>query len=335
LKKARTRTRYTENGEFKPRKGKKAGRKAEKETDPLALYFKQIAQYPLLSLQEEQEIGRTITEERARITELNKQYGENSQDEEYQKEVKAAQGKMTAAKNRMIDSNLRLVVSVAKGYQFRGLSLLDLIDEGNIGLIEGVEHFDYTRGFRFSTYATWWIRQAVIKAIADKGRIIRVPMHMLNTIQKCFFTAKQLTQDLGRDPSSEELAEYTGLPVKKVKEVLKLSQETSSLDTVVDEGNMTRLEDLIRDDNSEEPFEDAFSEVLQDTMKNVVAELPERENLIIQLRFGLNGEPPLTLDETGRLLGITRERVRQIQERGMKKLRNNKRLKELSEKGGE
>ncbi|MDR2094090.1 MAG: sigma-70 family RNA polymerase sigma factor, partial [Treponema sp.] len=216
-----------------------------------------------------------------------------------------------------------------KNYQHRGLSLLDLIDEGNIGLIEAVGRFDYTRGCRFSTYGTWWIRQAIIKSIADKGRVIRIPIHMLNTIKKCYFMAKQLTQDLGRDPSDEELSEYLGMPVSKVKEIVKLSQETTSLDTIVDDGNLTRLADLIKDDTIEEPFEMVFSMTLQETMGDILSHLSEREMKIIQLRFGLTGEVPLTLEETGKLLGITRERVRQIQEKATFKLRGLRELNEL------
>ncbi|MDR1108683.1 MAG: sigma-70 family RNA polymerase sigma factor, partial [Spirochaetaceae bacterium] len=227
--------------------------KGSKETDPLALYFKQISKFPLLTVQEEQLIGEKIVVLRQEIRKLALVYEGREQEEEYKKEQTLLENSLLAYKNRMINSNLRLVVSIAKNYQHRGLSLLDLIDEGNIGLIEAVERFDYTRGCRFSTYGTWWIRQAIIKSIADKGRVIRIPIHMLNTIKKCYFVAKQLTQDLGRDPSAEELSEYLGLPVSKVKEIVKLSQETTSLDTIVDDGNLTRLADLIKDDTMEEP----------------------------------------------------------------------------------
>ena len=302
--------------------------KVLKETDPLALYFKQISKYPLLTVQEEHSIGETIVKLRQQISELQNTSEYEDQDTSRLK-LKALEDSLLFNKNRMIQSNLRLVVSIAKNYQHRGLSLLDLIDEGNIGLIEAVERFDYTRGCRFSTYGTWWIRQAIIKSIADKGRVIRIPIHMLNTIKKCYFTAKQLTQDLGRDPSNEELSEYLGLSITKVNEIVKLSQETTSLDTIVDDGNLTRLADLIKDDTHTEPFEAVFTMTLQETLGTILSSLSEREMKIIQLRFGLTGEGPLTLEETGKLLGITRERVRQIQEKATNKLRGVRELHEL------
>jgi RNA polymerase primary sigma factor len=313
-----------------PRAGKKT--KSVKESDPLALYFKQISKFPLLTVQEEQGIGEKIVSIRGTLRELENTYDEREKDSFYRKERSRLEESLLLYKNRMINSNLRLVVSIAKNYQHRGLSLLDLIDEGNIGLIEAVERFDYTRGCRFSTYGTWWIRQAIIKSIADKGRVIRIPIHMLNTIKKCYFVAKQLTQDFGRDPSEEELSEYLGVPIGKVQEIVKLSQETTSLDTIVDDGNFTRLADLLKDDTMQEPFEMVFSMTLQDTMEDILSHLSEREMKIIQLRFGLAGEGPLTLEETGKLLGITRERVRQIQEKAIFKLRNLKELQELKEK---
>jgi RNA polymerase primary sigma factor len=303
--------------------------KQVKESDPLALYFRQISKYPLLTVQEEQSIGKSIVLAREEIKKLEQDHKDRETEESYVKMQKQLAENLLAFKNRMIHSNLRLVVSIAKNYQHRGLSLLDLIDEGNIGLIEAVERFDYTRGCRFSTYGTWWIRQAIIKSIADKGRVIRIPIHMLNTIKKCYFVAKQLTQDLGRDPSDEELSDYLGLPVSKVKEIVKLSQETTSLDTIVDDGNATRLADLIKDENMKEPFELVFSMTLQDNLNQVLSLLSEREMKIIQLRFGLDGEAPLTLEETGRLLGITRERVRQIQEKAAFKLRNLQEMNDL------
>jgi len=304
--------------------------KENKESDPLALYFRQISRFPLLTLHEEQNIGEKIINLRAKIKELEAEKKKNK-NIDTTSEKTALDDALLHYKNKMINSNLRLVVSIAKSYQHRGLSLLDLIDEGNIGLIEAVERFDYTRGCRFSTYGTWWIRQAIIKSIADKGRVIRIPIHMLNTIKKCYYVAKQLTQDLGRDPNEEELSEYLGVPVSKVKEIVKLSQETTSLDTIVDDGNLTRLADLIKDDNRAEPFEMVFSMTLQETMGGILSQLSKREMKIIQLRFGLTGENPLTLEETGKYLGITRERVRQIQEKAIWKLRTLHDLKELKE----
>jgi len=310
----------------------KAHKKAKpsKESDPLALYFKQISLFPLLTLQEEQNIGEKIISLRSKIKTLENEKKKNKEIDNSE-ETSALERALLFYKNKMINSNLRLVVSIAKNYQHRGLSLLDLIDEGNIGLIEAVERFDYTRGCRFSTYGTWWIRQAIIKSIADKGRVIRIPIHMLNTIKKCYYVAKQLTQDLGRDPNEDELSEYLGVPVSKVKEIVKLSQETTSLDTIVDDGNMTRLAELIKDDVRAEPFEMVFSMTLQETMSDILSQLSEREMKIIQLRYGLTGENPLTLEETGKFLGITRERVRQIQEKAVWKLRTMRELKMLKD----
>jgi len=321
--------------------------KIDKETDPLALYFKQISKFPLLTVEEEQTIGKKIVQLRKQIEKLQASSGNGEKsDAKSVGDVKSGGGanpvgkspearyrelndSLLHLKNRMINSNLRLVVSIAKNYQHRGLSLLDLIDEGNIGLIEAVERFDYTRGCRFSTYGTWWIRQAIIKSITDKGRAIRIPIHMLNTIKKCYFVARQLTHDLGRDPSNEELSEYMKLPVSKVNEIVKLAQETTSLDTFVDDGNLTCLGDLIKDDSLAEPFETVFSMTIQDTMQDILSNLSEREMKIIQLRFGLTGEGPLTLEETGKILGITRERVRQIQEKASFKLKHFRELHEL------
>jgi RNA polymerase primary sigma factor len=304
--------------------------KTQKDSDPLALYFRQISRFPLLTLHEEQNIGEKIVNLRTKLKELAAEKKKNK-DIDISGDKAALENALLHYKNKMINSNLRLVVSIAKNYQHRGLTLLDLIDEGNIGLIEAVERFDYTRGCRFSTYGTWWIRQAIIKSIADKGRVIRIPIHMLNTIKKCYYVAKQLTQDLGRDPNENELSEYLGIPAAKVKESVKFSQETTSLDTIVDDGNFTRLADLIKDDQMTEPFEMVFSMTLQETMGGILSQLSEREMKIIQLRFGLTGENPLTLEETGKYLGITRERVRQIQEKAIWKLRTLHELKDLRE----
>jgi RNA polymerase primary sigma factor len=301
------------------------------ETDPLALYLKQISKFSLLTVIQEQEIGEKIMSAKGELRAVLDGLDVQNIPDDLRVPVRQKEKLLLALKNRMINANLRLVVSIAKKYQHRGLSLLDLIDEGNIGLIEAVERFDYTKGCRFSTYGTWWIRQAIIKSLADKGRVIRIPIHMLNTIKKCYFVAKHLTQELGRDPSNEELADYMNLSQDKIKEILKISQETASLDGTVDEESVTRLSDLIRDENVPEPFEDVFSLTLQDTLGSVLQQLSDREMRILQLRFGLGGQGPLTLEETGKMLGITRERVRQIQEKAITKLRGLKMIRELKE----
>jgi RNA polymerase primary sigma factor len=303
-----------------------------RESDPLVLYLKQISKYPLLTTEQEREIGENIHITRHALEQLKEhESNTNIHSLEYEEKKNKLEEVLIDNKNRMINSNLRLVVSIAKKYQHRGLSFLDLIDEGNIGLIEAVERFDYTKGCRFSTYGTWWIRQAIIKSLADKGRVIRIPIHMLNTIKKCYFVAKHLTQEYGRDPSSAELAEYMNLPISKIKEIMQLSQETASLDTSVDEENITKLSDLIEDHSSDAPFENVFNMALQDTIDKVLKHLTEREMKIIKLRFGLAGEGPFTLEETGRMLGITRERVRQIQEKAIAKLRHFKRIEDLKD----
>ena len=301
------------------------------ETDPLAMYLKQISRFSLLTVAQEQEIGEKIQHAKSEMRMLLDGSDVQSLSDERRFSLRQKETLLLALKNRMINANLRLVVSIAKKYQHRGLSLLDLIDEGNIGLIEAVERFDYTKGCRFSTYGTWWIRQAIIKSLADKGRVIRIPIHMLNTIKKCYFVAKHLTQELGRDPSNEELAEYMNLSEDKIKEILKISQETASLDGTVDEESVTRLSDLIRDENVQEPFENVFNMTLQDTLGLVLHQLSDREMRILQLRFGLTGVGPLTLEQTGKMLGITRERVRQIQEKAITKLRGLKMIRELRE----
>ncbi len=302
------------------------------ESDPLAVYLKQISKHPLLNVQEEQALGAEIESLKDRMNTLKGEFEEEQlEEEDFRRNLEELEQILLQKKNRMINANLRLVVSIAKKYQHRGLSLLDLIDEGNIGLIEAVERFDYKKGCRFSTYGTWWIRQAIIKSLADKGRVIRIPIHMLNTIKKCYYVAKHLTQELGRDPSADELAEYMQLPTSKVKEILKLSQETASLDITVDDDSVTRLSDLIEDEQSEAPLESVFSMTLQETLEEVLKQLSAREMKILQLRFGLTDKGPLTLEQTGKMLGITRERVRQIQEKAIMKMRHFNSIKELKE----
>ncbi|ADN01958.1 sigma-70 family RNA polymerase sigma factor [Spirochaeta thermophila] len=305
----------------KRRRAREAGAREDElsDADALALYLKQISSYPLLTPEEEHWIGGEIQRIKLRLRELSS-LPEEQRAHHFEEERRLDQ-RLRELKNRMITANLRLVVSIAKKYQHRGLSLLDLIDEGNIGLIEAVERFDYTKGCRFSTYGTWWIRQAIVKSLADKSRVIRIPIHMLNTIKNVFMLSKELAQELGRDPTEEELSRYTGLPDRRVAEIMQVSQETASLDITVDEENMTTLGDLVSDDEDQGPFEKVFHRYLHDVLLEALGDLSERERNVISLRFGLNGEGPLTLEETGKLLGITRERVRQIQEKALAKLR--------------
>lgn len=293
------------------------------EIDPLALYLKQISKYKLLTPKEEQEVATNIQEIKKQLTELQT---EDSVDENVLNKIEFLEQELKRQKNRMVHANLRLVVSVAKTYQHRGLGLIDLIDEGNIGLLEAVDRFSPEYNCRFSTYGIWWIRQAIIKSLADKGRMIRVPVHMLNTINKCFLIAKMLTQELGREPTAQEISNYTGEKVEKIEEYLSLVQDTTSLDTNVDDGSPTELGDLLTDENSEIPIENVFSTMLSKTISHVLEDFTDREMAIIKMRFGLNGKSPMTLTETGRMLGITRERVRQIQRKMLEKLKENEEL---------
>ena len=302
------------------------------ESDPLSLYLKQISRFPLLSAEEERVLAEEIAKSRESLESLSrKRRPASSPATELKNQKHALEIKLSTLKNRMINSNLRLVVAIAKKYQYRGLSLLDLIDEGNIGLIEAVGRFDYKRGCRFTTYGTWWIRQAIIKSLADQGRIIRIPIHMLNTIKKCYYVARYLTQEFGHDPTNDELAEFMHLKPDKVEDIIKLSKDTISLDSPVDDEQITRLSDMISDESTRKPFEVAFNVALQETLERVLSRLNKREVRIIKLRFGLTGEGPYTLEETGRTLGITRERVRQIQEKAISKLRHVKQVKELKD----
>ena len=302
------------------------------ESDPLSTYLKQISAYPLLTKEQELKIGESIKNYKAKIGKLDIKYeSKKIVKKAYIKERSKLEDELEYEKNKMITANLRLVVSIAKKYQHRGLSFLDLIDEGNIGLIEAVERFDYTKGCKFSTYGTWWIQQAVIKALADKGRTIRIPIHVLNTIRKCFSVSKHLTQELRRDPSYNEIADYMDMNENKVKKIMRFSGETASLDTTVDDENVTSLSDLICSDSYIEPFDSVFNINLQDILQESLTHLNDREKKIITLRFGIGGEAPLTLEEIGKLLGITRERVRQIQNKAISKLRTFNVIKDLKD----
>ncbi len=303
------------------------------ELDPLSVYLKQISYNKLLTAEEEKELGIKIKNCKGEIAKLLAK-AENtfldSEKSKIQQQILDMQKLLCNYKHQMISANLRLVVSVAKKYQHRGLPLLDLIDEGNIGLIEAVNRFDSERGYRFSTYGIWWIRQAIIKGIADKSRVIRIPIHMLNTINKTLSLAKVLTQSMEQEPSMEVLAEKLGMPEKELESILNYNQETSSLDVNVDEENSSHISDIISDENFEDPLNAVFSAALKTTFDKVLLSLTSREMAIVQLRYGLDGHKPMTLEETGKALGLTRERVRQIQEAALKKLRTKEELIEFN-----
>ena len=311
----------------RPRKSNENKKHHGGEKDPLSLYLLQIAKFPLLSGEDEQRIGKEIKELKDKLGSLKQRLKEEP-GVLLDGEIALLERRQTDTKQTMITSNLRLVVSIAKSYQHRGLGLLDLIDEGNIGLLEAVARFDYSRGYRFSTYATWWIRQAIIKSLADQGRVIRIPVHMLNTIRKCYYASKQLTQELGREPEVDEIAKRVEMTRQKVLKVMEFSQNTASLDSSIDGENNTSLSDVIRDESGIDPYSEAFSTTIKELLDCVLESLSERETTILKLRYGLSGESTHTLEETGKVLGITRERVRQIQERALEKLRQRKELAE-------
>ncbi len=300
------------------------------EEDPLAHYLIQISKFPLLNAVEEAALGLALNQARLRLENLLKEREMLTEDPALEQKIMEARKELNACKTRLINANLRLVVSIAKRYQNRGLSLLDLIDEGNIGLIEAVDRFDGERGYRFSTYGTWWIRQAILKSLADKGRSIRIPIHMLNTMKKIFYYRKQLALELGREPSNEELANFCNIPVARVEDYDRLSQETASLDNLVDEEGMTSLADMIKDDHHLEPQDWAMLSTMTGLAHQILVHLSRRERRIIELRYGLNGKKPHTLEETGKVMGITRERVRQIQEKAISKLRSLHVIKDLA-----
>lgn len=287
--------------------------------EPLSLYLQQIAGYPLLTAEEELGLAKAICDATAELEACRSRATVRSIAQKARETE--LEGRVSRLKHRMVKANLRLVVSIAKRYQHQGLGLLDLIDEGNIGLIEAVERFNPDKGCRFSTYGTWWIRQAIVKALADKGRVIRIPVHMLSIIRRCFALTRSLTDELGRMPTLAEIANRMGCDVSRVAEVQRLATDAASLDVTVDDENATRLADLIEDEATRPPAEDAFHRAVQQQVREALRVLTDREKQIIRLRFGIGDEGPYTLEETGERLGLTRERVRQLQEKAIRKLR--------------
>ncbi len=269
--------------------------------DPVRMYLKDIGKIPLLTMDEEIEVAKRI--------ELG--------DEE--------------AKKRLAEANLRLVVSIAKRYVGRGMQFLDLIQEGNLGLIKAVEKFDYTKGYKFSTYATWWIRQAITRAIADQARTIRIPVHMVETINRLIRTSRQLLQELGREPTPEEIAQQLEMPVERVREILKISQEPVSLETPIGEEEDSHLGDFLPDEHVAVPVDAATYTLLHEQLLEVLETLTDREQKVLKLRFGLDDGRPRTLEEVGREFNVTRERIRQIEAKALRKLRHPSRSRKLKD----
>ena len=269
--------------------------------DPVRMYLKEIGKVPLLTAEEEIELAQKMEEG----------------DED--------------AKKRLAEANLRLVVSIAKRYVGRGMLFLDLIQEGNLGLIKAVEKFDYRKGYKFSTYATWWIRQAITRAIADQARTIRIPVHMVETINKLIRVSRQLLQELGREPSPEEIAEEMDMPVERVREILKISQEPVSLETPIGEEEDSHLGDFIQDDNVPVPADAAAFTLLKEQLVEVLGTLTEREQKVLRLRFGLDDGRARTLEEVGKEFSVTRERIRQIEAKALRKLRHPSRSRKLKD----
>ena len=272
--------------------------------DPVRMYLKEIGKVPLLTADEEIEIAKKMLEG-----------GEEAE----------------AAKKKLAEANLRLVVSIAKRYVGRGMLFLDLIQEGNLGLIKAVEKFDYTKGFKFSTYATWWIRQAITRAIADQARTIRIPVHMVETINKLIRVSRQLLQEKGREPQPEEIAEAMGISVEKVREIVKIAQEPVSLETPIGEEEDSHLGDFIQDDDAPPPAEAASFTLMKEQLMSVLDTLTPREKKVLSLRFGLEDGRQRTLEEVGQEFNVTRERIRQIEAKALRKLRHPSRSKKLKD----
>ena len=305
--------------------------------DPVRMYLKEIGKVNLLTPDEEIQLaqdmgaGDTAREQLAEIEKARKNGEEVSLAQEEEKELKRAIRKGEAAKQRLAEANLRLVVSIAKRYVGRGMLFLDLIQEGNLGLIKAVEKFDYTKGYKFSTYATWWIRQAITRAIADQARTIRIPVHMVETINKVIRVSRQLLQELGHDPTPEEISEEMNMPVDKVREILKIAQEPVSLETPIGEEEDSHLGDFIPDEDASEPSEAASYTLLKEQLIDVLDTLTPREEKVLKLRFGLEDGRTRTLEEVGKEFNVTRERIRQIEAKALRKLRHPSRSKKLKD----
>ena len=300
--------------------------------DPVRMYLKEIGKVPLLTAAEEIDLAMKIEAGVAAAAELDKAEEEGR---ELERREKRRLGRVEQvgidAKQQLIEANLRLVVSIAKRYVGRGMLFLDLIQEGNLGLIRAVEKFDYTKGFKFSTYATWWIRQAITRAIADQARTIRIPVHMVETINKLVRVQRQLLQDLGRDPTPEEIGEEMGMSAERVREIQKISQEPVSLETPIGEEEDSQLGDFIEDAQAVAPPEAASDSMLREQLDQVLDGLADRERKVIKLRFGLEDGHPRTLEEVGREFGVTRERIRQIESKTLAKLRHPSRSGKLKD----
>lgn len=307
--------------------------------DPVRMYLKEIGKVPLLSADEEIELAQNMEDGAVAIEKINVLKGRldgASEEEkaEIKEEIKTLQrdvDKGADAKKRLAEANLRLVVSIAKRYVGRGMLFLDLIQEGNLGLIKAVEKFDYKKGYKFSTYATWWIRQAITRAIADQARTIRIPVHMVETINKLIRVSRQLLQELGREPSPEEIAKEMSMPVDRVREILKISQEPVSLETPIGEEEDSHLGDFIKDDNVPVPADAAAFTLLKEQLEEVLGTLTEREQKVLTLRFGLEDGRARTLEEVGKEFNVTRERIRQIEAKALRKLRHPSRSRKLKD----
>ncbi len=310
--------------------------------DPVKMYLKEIGKVPLLTADEEIELAKKMEagdDAKSKIDEAKENY-EAIEDKKSRKATKLAKDIAAmqqaiddgeAAKKRLAEANLRLVVSIAKRYVGRGMLFLDLIQEGNLGLIKAVEKFDYTKGYKFSTYATWWIRQAITRAIADQARTIRIPVHMVETINKLIRVSRQLLQEKGREPMPEEIAEEMNISVERVREILKISQEPVSLETPIGEEEDSHLGDFIQDDNVPSPADAATATLLREQIDKVLDTLAERERMVLRLRFGLDDGKARTLEEVGKEFKVTRERIRQIEAKAIRRLRQPGKYKQLKD----